>query len=282
MDKIYIENLEIFCNHGVFKEENVLGQKFLVSAVLYTNTRQAAKSEDLTKSIHYGEICQRITKFMKEHTYKLIETAAEKVAEYLLLDTPNLEKVELTIKKPWAPIGLSLETVAVSIERGWHQAYVAIGSNLGDKKKYLDESVKALEETTGCNVIACADYIETEPYGYTEQDTFLNGCLEVRTLLTPEELLDRLHEIEQDANRTREIHWGPRTLDMDIIFYDDEIISQPDLIVPHVDMANRDFVLKPLAQIAPYKRHPVLKKTVLEMLKEHQWWHERWHGCTRW
>ena len=99
MDKIYIENLEIFCNHGVFKEENVLGQKFLVSAVLYTNTRQAAKSEDLTKSIHYGEICQRITKFMKEHTYKLIETAAEKVAEYLLLDTPNLEKVELTIKK---------------------------------------------------------------------------------------------------------------------------------------------------------------------------------------
>lgn len=266
MDKIYIENLEVFANHGLFKEENVLGQKFLVSAVLYTDTKAAAKNEDLNKSIDYGTLCHKITAFMKENTCKLIETVAERLARYLLLNTPNLEKIELTVKKPWAPIGLSLETVAVSIERGWHEAFVAIGSNMGEKRKYIDDGIAALNEKEDCHVTNVSDIIETKPYGYTEQDVFLNGCIKVRTLLSPDELLERLHEIESSANRVREIHWGPRTLDLDIIFYDDICISQPDLIIPHVDMQNREFVLKPLAQIAPYKRHPIYGMTVQQML----------------
>jgi len=90
MDKIKINNLEIFCNHGVFPEENVLGQKFLVSAVLYTDTRSAGLSDNLTKSINYGEICHFIDKFMKDHTFKLIETVAERLAKALLTETKNL------------------------------------------------------------------------------------------------------------------------------------------------------------------------------------------------
>ena len=90
----------------------------------------------------------------------------------------------------------------------------------------------------------------------------------MRTLLTPEELLDCLHEIEAAAGRVRTLRWGPRTLDLDILLYDDLILDTEDLHIPHIDMQNRDFVLKPLAQIAPYKRHPVLNRTIGQLEEE--------------
>ena len=245
MDIIEIKNLEIFANHGVFPEENVLGQKFVVSAKLYTSTRKAGLTDDLTASIHYGEVSQM-----------------------LLHEFPLMNAITLRIEKPWAPVGLPLDTVAVEITRGWHTAYVAFGSNLGDKKKYIDDGIQGLRNTPDCEVEAISEYLVTEPYGGVEQDEFLNGVLRLRTLLTPEELLDRLHELEAAANRERIIHWGPRTLDLDILFYDNEIIDTPDLHIPHIDMENRDFVLKPLDEIAPYYRHPVLNKTIHQLLTE--------------
>ena len=111
-------------------------------------------------------------------------------------------------------------------------------------------------------------YYETAPYGMTEQEDFLNACLSLRTLLTPEELLEELHRIEQEAGRERIIHWGPRTLDLDLIFYDDLILESDELCIPHVEMHKRRFVLEPLCEIAPYRRHPVYGKTVQEMLEE--------------
>lgn len=265
MDKIRIHNLEIFCNHGVYPEENALGQKFLVSATLYTDTRKAGLTDDLTKSIHYGEVCHKIKKYMKEHTFRLIESAAEHLASYLLINTPNLKRIRLEIKKPWAPIGLPLETVSVEIERGWHTAYLGLGSNLGDKENLILTAVQKLGETDGCRVVKVSELISTKPYGGVEQDDFLNGCLELETLLRPEELLERLHELEQEAGRIRKVRWGPRTLDLDILLYDDQIVDTPDLTIPHTDMQNREFVLGPLAQIAPYKRHPILQKTIGEL-----------------
>lgn len=268
MDKIKIKDLEVYCNHGVYKEENVLGQKFLVSAVLYTDTRMAGMTDDLNKSIDYGKICHTVTEFLKEHTYQLIETAAEELAKHLLLTVKNLEKISLEIKKPWAPIGLPVNTVSVEITRQWHTAYIALGSNLGDKEAYLNHAIERLDEQEDCEVVKSSDLIVTAPYGMTDQDEFLNGCLELRTLLYPMELLKLLHKIEKEAKRERTIHWGPRTLDLDIIFYDDLILDSEKLVIPHADMHNREFVLKPLAQIAKGKRHPVLGKTVQELLQE--------------
>ena len=268
MDKIEIRDLEIFANHGVFPEENVLGQKFVVSAVMYTDTRPAGLKDDLSSSINYGEVSHMITEFACKHTYKLLEALAENLTEMLLMNLPLLKKVTLRIEKPWAPVGLPLKTVAVEITRSWHTAYIAFGSNLGDKKKYLDEGIRGLGDTKGCQIETVSEYLVTEPYGGVEQDEFLNGVLKLRTLLPPEELLDRLHELEQEANRERIIHWGPRTLDLDILFYDNEIIDTPDLHVPHIDMENRDFVLKPMAEIAPYFRHPVLNRTISQLLDE--------------
>ena len=139
---------------------------------------------------------------------------------------------------------------------------------MGEKKAYLDMAVQRLDEHRCCRVVKVADYINTSPYGGVEQDDFLNSALELQTLLTPEELLDLLHEIEQDAGRKRLIHWGPRTLDLDILLYDQLVLDTEDLHIPHIDMQNRDFVLIPLAQIAAYRRHPVLNRTIGE-LKDH-------------
>ena len=264
-DEIQIRDLEVFANHGVFPEETRLGQKFLLSLTMYTDTRKAGTGDCLEDSIDYGAVSHFMTDYMKQHTWKLIEAAAEYLAEELLLRYPLLKGITLELKKPWAPVGLPLDTVAVKITRFWHRAYLGLGSNLGDKEAYLNQAVKALDETHGCQVEKVSSYLVTEPYGGVEQDDFLNACLCLKTYLSPEELLRRLHEIEQDAHRERIIRWGPRTLDLDILLYDDLILETEDLILPHMDMENREFVLKPLSEIAPNLRHPILHKTMRQL-----------------
>ena len=268
MDKIIIDNLEIFANHGVFPDENENGQVFYLSAVMYTDTRHAGMTDDLEASIDYGTVCHMMTDFVQGHTFKLIETVVEQLADKMLKDIPLLKKVTLRLDKPQAPVGLPFESVAVEIARSWHTAYIALGSNMGDKEAYLDGAVEALEQMDDCRVREVSSYIETEPYGYENQDNFLNGCMRVDTLLNPYELLDRLHEIEAAADRKRDIRWGPRTLDLDIILFDDLMVDGCDLHIPHIEMHKRDFVLKPMAEIAPWVKHPVYNKTMIELAEE--------------
>lgn len=266
MDKIKIENLEVFGNHGVFPEETKLGQKFLVSSTLYLDTRKAGKEDCLDASVHYGLVSHLIKKELEENTFALIEAVAEHLAESVLLYDEKIREVEIEVKKPWAPIRLPLDYVSVSIKRSWHEAYIAVGSNMGDKEAYISQAIEKLKNRKDCRVKRVSSMIETEPYGMVDQDKFLNGAFMLETLLDPQELLDVLHGIEAEAKRERMLHWGPRTLDLDIIFYDDEIIQEEALCIPHYDMQNRLFVLKPLREIAPYKRHPVYGKTIAEMV----------------
>lgn len=268
MDIIRIDNLEVYAYHGAYDEEKEKGQYFYVNAELYTNTRKAGMNDDLDASTNYGTVCNFIHDFMTKHTYDLIETVAEQLAQALLLEFKLVKSVLLEIKKPHAPIEREFESVSVEIERGWHEAFVAFGSNLGDKEKFIDEAIEALSNLPQINIVAISDKIVTKPYGNVEQDVFLNGVMKIETLLPADELLQILQKVEEHAGRERKIHWGPRTLDLDIIFYDDDIISEDDLIVPHPDMKNRDFVLKPLMQIAPYKLHPVYRKTISDMYAE--------------
>lgn len=268
MDIIRIDNLEVYAYHGVYDEEKEKGQYFYVNAELYTNTRKAGMNDDLDASTNYGTVCDFIHDFMTKHTYDLIETVAEQLAQALLLEFKLVKSVLLEIRKPHAPIEKEFESVSVEIERGWHEAFVAFGSNLGDKEKFIDEAIEALSNLPQINIVAISDKIVTEPYGNVEQDVFLNGVMKIETLLPADELLQILQKVEEHAGRERKIHWGPRTLDLDIIFYDDDIISEDDLIVPHPDMKNRDFVLKPLMQIAPYKLHPIYRKTISDMYAE--------------
>lgn len=268
MDKIRIKKLDVFAKHGVYKEENVLGQKFVFSATLLLDTAKAGASDALEDSVNYGEVCHFIREFAEGRTFKLLESLAEHAVAAVLDHFPLVKRIDLEIEKPWAPIGLPLESVSVEISRGWHQAFIALGSNMGDKKKYLDDAVKALDEMDGCRIVTVADYIETEPYGGVEQDDFLNSVLLMETRLEPDVLLEKLHEIEALAGRKRTVRWGPRTLDLDIIFYDDVLLHTQTLTLPHPEMHKRSFVLDPLVQIAPWAWHPALGKTVRELWEE--------------
>lgn len=268
MDQIIIRDLETFGYHGVFEEEAFLGQKFLISAVLFLETRKAGKTDDLKESLDYGEICHTIKKLVESERFMLIERLAEEIAEKLLLTFSKLREVEITVKKPWAPVLIPMDTVGVTIRRRWHRVYLSIGSNMGDKEGYLDFAIDRLNVLTDTKVTAVSDYLETEPYGGVEQDNFLNGALEIETLKTAHELLETTMGIEKEAHRERVVHWGPRTLDIDILFYDDAVIMEEDLKIPHIEIPKREFVLEPLAAIAPYFMHPVYHKSVIGMLEE--------------
>mgnify|MGYP000897812544 FL=1 len=269
LDEIRIENLEIFAHHGVFPTEKEQGQKFYVNVVLYSDLRPAGLKDDLTLSTHYGEVSLFIQKLLTEQNFDLIEAAAEMTAREILLQYPLIRALDLELRKPEAPIPMKFSSVSVKIHRQWHSAFIALGSNMGDSRTYIEDAVQALKEDENCRVLKVSDLIITKPYGEIEQADFLNGVLKVDTLYTPHELLTVLHHIEQAAGRKRKLRWGPRTLDLDIIFYDNLICEDESLIIPHVDMHNRDFVLKPMVQLSPYFRHPVSGRTMTKLL--HEW-----------
>lgn len=270
MDKIIINDLEVFANHGVYPEENALGQKFVVSAQIGCDLSRAARSDSLDDSVSYALICETISEIMKSATVKLIESAAQNICDGLMLKFEKIQTVDITLEKPWAPIGAHLKSAAVSMCRSRHKVYLSIGSNMGDREKYLDFALKSIDENKLCRVKKASDFIETKPYGNVEQADFLNGCAEIETLLNPYELLELVNEIEARAGRERKIHWGPRTLDIDILLYDDKIINSPSLTVPHREMHKREFVLKPLVSIAPHAYHPRFGKDMEELYNELQ------------
>ena len=144
-------------------------------------------------------------------------------------------------------------------------AFIALGSNLGDRFATLQSALDAVREL-GSTVTASSVY-ETDPVGYLDQPRFLNAVIRLETELTPDDLLNEMHRIEQDHHRVREFKNGPRTLDLDLVLYDDLIDERPELTIPHPRMHERAFVLVPLAEIAPDVEIPSVGKTAIEVLK---------------
>ncbi len=268
MDKIVIKDMEIYAYHGVHDFEKAKGQRFFVSVDMELDLREAGLGDDLGKTVNYAETAQLIREVMTGEKFNLIESCAERVAAEILNAYEQVKKVKVRVAKPDAPMDVDFDNVYCEITRKKHVAYLGIGSNLGDKEGYLDFAVEQLSKDDYIKVTAVSSYIETEPVSDVEQDDYLNGCIEIETLYLPEELLKVTQDIENSAGRKRIVHWGPRTLDIDILLYDSETITKEKLLVPHPYMAERSFVLEPLVEIAPYAWHPVLKKTAKKLLED--------------
>lgn len=147
------------------------------------------------------------------------------------------------------------------------EVFVGIGSNLGNRELNCLKAIKLLEEK-GFVMRDRSSLYETEPWGVTDQPKFINMAVHVTTELSPLEVFLHLKSIEKDMGRTETVRWGPRIIDLDILLYDDIVLNETDLTIPHPRMHERDFVLKPLAEIAPDAIHPVMGKKIKRLLKE--------------
>ncbi|MBI4778335.1 2-amino-4-hydroxy-6-hydroxymethyldihydropteridine diphosphokinase [Candidatus Desantisbacteria bacterium] len=148
-------------------------------------------------------------------------------------------------------------------------AYISFGSNIDDRVEYIETALSIIRANPCVRLpIQVSSYYETEPIGYTDQPEFINGVAKIDTTFSCEDLLAFLQRVECMLGRERTIHWGPRCIDLDILLYDDACISQQDMLVPHPEMHRRAFVLVPLNEIAPEIKHPIIGKTIRELVEE--------------
>lgn len=145
-------------------------------------------------------------------------------------------------------------------------AYISLGSNLGNRIGFLREALDRLGGSREVIIVKRSPVYETQPVGPQDQRWFLNLVIEVQTTLDPESLLDRLLAIEDQMGRKRDEHWGPRNIDLDILLYDDRVVNSDRLTIPHPRLHQRRFIVVPLSEIAPQASHPILRRTIGEIL----------------
>lgn len=148
-----------------------------------------------------------------------------------------------------------------------HDIFLGFGSNLGDSVAICRQAIAMLAANPRIEVCAVSSFYRTEPEGYKDQPWFINGVLHCRSQLGPVEMLAVLRAIENQLGRSRKVRWGPRTLDLDILSFGDQLVNLPELVIPHPRLHERRFVLEPLREIAPHWRHPLLQLTVERLLE---------------
>lgn len=266
MDSITIKGLKFYAKHGVLNAEKEMGQFFYLDIIFYLET--SLSDDQIGKTVHYGNLSTDAVNYCKKNRFDLIETLANNLAMYLLIKYPLIEKIDITLHKPHAPITESFEDVSIHIVRERRTCYLALGSNLGDRKGYLDDAILAMKQSKYMSYIEASSFMETAPYGVTDQPDFINAVVKCRTIMTSQSLLEFTQSLETSAKRDKKRHWGERTLDVDILFLDDLIINRSNLIIPHSQIQHRTFVLEPMCELDPYFIHPVLKKDMQTLLLE--------------
>ena len=250
MDKITLKNLELFGYHGYYAEENRLGQRFKITLEALCDLGTAGKSGELDDSVNYVDIYDTLKEVFHGKAYKLLEELSQDIAEACLQRFPIIREITLEIMKPEIAVPVTCDYF--SITRTYKReelAYVALGSNLGDREGYLESALRQLRYHPEIDVRRESRIYETVPVGYADQDHFLNMVAEISTSLTPMELLAYCNHIERNLLRRRDVRWGPRTIDLDILMMGDHRSEDPVLTLPHPRMTERGFVLMPLKDL---------------------------------
>jgi dihydroneopterin aldolase/2-amino-4-hydroxy-6-hydroxymethyldihydropteridine diphosphokinase len=254
VDLIRIEGLRLMTVVGVLPHEREAAQPLQVDLALHVDLHDAGVSDELDDTANYGAVAEAVASTVTAAEDMLLERLAGRIAT-VALSFRHVGAVDVRLTKLRPPIPIDVAATAVEIHRTRkllevpddHLAYVALGSNLGDRVGLLRHAVEQLSPD------AVSQVYETAAVGGPDnQGPFLNMVVELRTPLDPFALIRRLQRLEEEAGRTRVVHWGPRTLDCDLILFDDAQISTDALTVPHPRFHERRFVLEPLAELAPH------------------------------
>jgi dihydroneopterin aldolase/2-amino-4-hydroxy-6-hydroxymethyldihydropteridine diphosphokinase len=261
LDRVSLRGVRARGHHGVLEHERLDGQDFVVDVVLHLDTRPAAAHDDLTRTVHYGELATAVADAVRTDPVDLVETLAARIARLCLRD-PLVRAADVTVHKPDAPVTEDFADVAVTVRRHRDElldapptrpvpAVLALGTNLGDREGTLRSAVAALAEVDGVEVTAVSPVVETGPVGGPDQPDYLNAVVLVATTLSPRGLLAAAHDVEDRHGRERVERWGPRTLDVDVVDYDQLAVTADDLHLPHPRAAGRAFVLAPWLAVDP-------------------------------
>jgi dihydroneopterin aldolase/2-amino-4-hydroxy-6-hydroxymethyldihydropteridine diphosphokinase len=254
-DRIVLQGVSARGFHGVLASEKRDGQTFVVDVVMEVDLAPAGASDDLNDTVNYAEVAGDIVALIEGESLDLIEALAARIADRVLA-RPLVEAVEVTVHKPQAPVGHPFTDVQVKVTRERQTPVViAMGSNLGESLETLHDAVISLYAWV--DIVDVSPVVETDPVGGPDQPAYLNAVVTATTHLAPSTLLAGLHEIERAHGRTREVHWGPRTLDLDLIQYGDPVfdtdvrMQTATLTLPHPRAHERAFVLVPWLQADP-------------------------------
>lgn len=261
-DLIEITGIRARGFHGVFPQERRDGQDFVVDVVVEADLSAAGASDDLADTVNYAHVAELVVARIEGAPFDLIERLAAVIADDVLAHEGGrllVDAVTVTVHKPQAPVGVSFGDVTVRVrrQRPAVPVVIALGTNLGDRYATLSFAELELAERVCAGPVIVSDYVETDPVGGPDQPDYLNAVAVGLTRLSPTTVLSRLHAIEAAAGRTREVRWGPRTLDLDLVQYGDptagtDITSGAErLTLPHPRAHERAFVLLPWLDAEP-------------------------------
>lgn len=258
VEQIELRGVRAFGRHGVLDSERRSGQEFGVDLVLRVDTAVAAASDDVAATVNYASVAADVVSIVGGPAVNLIETLAALIADRVLGSYPAVQSLVVTVHKPHAPVGVPFDDIVIQLERRRDVAVtIGLGANLGSPTHTLRAALGGLSAIPGVWGWRASGLYRTAPVGGPEQPDYVNAVATARTALAPRAILALLHTMEQAFGRTRDAHWGPRTLDLDLIQYGqvgaegEVVLGGEDLQLPHPRAHERAFVLVPWLEVDP-------------------------------
>lgn len=254
MNQIIMKEMSFFSKIGVLNFEKEKGQNFIVDLTLDYGYIQAADTDDLKQTTDYAGVYSLLESYFAKCRADLLESVCNEIIDLLLAFDEKIVQVDILLKKPEAPINGKFAYMAVRQKRKRHNlVYLSLGSNLGDSVKMLDRAIEMLKDIPEISHLRESKYIQTMPWGKTDQPNFVNAAVELIYQGSPFKLLHQCQKIETELGRKRIVKWGPRLIDIDIIFFDDLTINTQELKIPHPYYRERDFVMEPILELKRMK-----------------------------